>query len=336
MPPIFDTAFCRLVGIDIPVIQAPIGGFAVPELAAAVSEAGGLGMVSVTWEEPAEIDEKLAAIRARTDRPFGVNMILEWPQEDRLRHCLDAGVRIVSLFWGDPAPLVPIAHEAGAIVLHTVGDAAEARRAVDAGVDVVVAQGWEAGGHVRGEVATLVLVPAVVDAVAPTPVVAAGGIGDGRGLAAVLTLGASAGWLGTRFVMAAEAPALPRYRQLLTAATEISTVHSTVFDGGWPDAPHRTLRNSTVEAWEAAGRPPSGSRPGEGEVIATSFDGFPIERYSSSSAREGVSGDIEALSLWAGQSVGLIDDVLPAGEIVRRLADEAAAALEAGVSLITG
>ncbi len=178
MPPIFDTAFCRLVGIDIPVIQAPIGGLAVPELAAAVSEAGGLGMVSVTWEEPAEIDKKLAAIRARTDRPFGVNMILEWPQEDRLRRCLDAGVRIVSLFWGDPAPLVQIAHDAGAIVLHTVGDAAEARRAVDAGVDVVVAQGWEAGGHVRGEVATLVLVPAVVDAVAPTPVVAAGGIGD--------------------------------------------------------------------------------------------------------------------------------------------------------------
>ena len=334
MPPIFDTAFCRLVGIDIPVIQAPIGGLAVPELAAAVSEAGGLGMVSVTWDELDEIDRKLAVVRAGTDRPFGVNMILEWPQEDRLRHCLDAGVRIVSFFWGDPSPLVPIAHEAGAIVMHTVGDAAEARRAVDAGVDVIVAQGWEAGGHVRGEVATLVLVPAVVDAVAPTPVVAAGGIGDGRGLAAVLTLGASAGWLGTRFVMAAEAPALPRYRQLLAAASETSTLHSTVFDGGWPDAPHRTLRNSTVEAWEAAGRPPSGSRPGEGEVIATWFDGYPVERYASSVAREGVSGDIEALSLWAGQSVGLIDDVLPAGEIVRRLAADAAAALEAGAGTV--
>ncbi len=136
--------------------------------------------------------------------------------------------------------------------------------------------------------------------------------------------------------MAAEAPALPRYRELLAAASEASTVHSTVFDGGWPDAPHRTLRNSTVEAWEAAGRPLSGSRPGEGEVIATRFDGYPVERYASSSAREGVSGDIEALSLWAGQSVGLIHDVLPAGEIVRRLADEAAAALEAGARLIKG
>jgi nitronate monooxygenase len=334
MPPIFDTPFCRLAGIDLPIIQAPIGGLAVPELAAAVSEAGGLGMVSVTWDEPEEIEAQLATLRALTARPFGVNMILEWPQEDRLRQCLDAGVRIVSFFWGDPAPLVPIAHEAGAIVMLTVGDAAEARRAVDAGVDVIVAQGWEAGGHVRGEVATLVLIPAVIDAVAPTPVVAAGGIGDGRGLAAVLTLGASAGWLGTRFVMAEETPALPRYRELLAAADETSTVHSRLFDGGWPDAPHRTLRNSTIDAWEAAGRPPPGSRPGEGEVMATWFDGLPVERYASTSAREGVSGDIEALSLWAGQSVALIDDVRSAGEIVRRLAEEAAAALATGAALV--
>ena len=222
------------------------------------------------WRSPGtsrtELDEKLARTRALTDRPFGVNMVLVWPQEERLRRCLDAGVGIVSTTWGDPAPLVSIAHERGAIVLHTVSDVAEARRAVDAGVDVIVAQGWEAGGHVRGEVATMALVPAVVDAVAPIPVVAAGGIGDGRGLAAVLMLGASAGWLGTRFVMSAEAPALPVYRDRLAAADATSTVYSSVFDGGWPDAPHRTLRNSTIEMWEAAGRPPSGERPGEGEI----------------------------------------------------------------------
>lgn len=334
MTPIFDTAFCRLAGVPLPIIQAPIGGLAVPELVAAVSDAGGLGMLPVTWHEPPEIDESLGKVRALTNRPFGVNLILEWPQEERLRQCLEAGVRIVSFFWGDPARLVPIAHEAGAIVLHTVGDAAEARRAVDAGVDVVVAQGWEAGGHVRGQVATLALVPAVVDAVAPVPVVAAGGIGDGRGLAAVLTLGASAGWLGTRFVMAAEAPALPRYRDLLAAADETSTVYSSLFDVGWPHAPHRTLRNSTIDAWEAAGRPAPGSRPGEGEVIATWDDGWPVHRYESSSARDGVTGDIEALPLWAGQSVGLVDDVLPAGEIVRRLAEGAAAALRAGADLL--
>ena len=332
----FDTSFCRLVGIPLPIVQAPIGGLARPELAAAVSEAGGLGMLALTWSDPHEIDTALTRMRELTDRPFGVNLILDWPQEERLRRCLDAGVRIVSFFWGDPSPLVPIAHEAGAIVLHTVGSATEARRAVDAGVDAVVAQGWEAGGHVWGEVATLPLVPRVVDAVAPTPVVAAGGIGDGRGLAAVLALGASAGWLGTRFVMAGEALAHPRYRELLAAASETATVHSTLYDIDWPDARHRTLRNSTFEAWEAAGRPPSGQRPGEGETVATRADGSAILRYSSSSPSAELSGNVEAVSLWAGQSVGLIDRVRPAGEIVRQLAEEAAAAMKAGAAAIRG
>ena len=147
-------------------------------------------------------------MRALTDRPFGVNLVLDWPQEERLRQCLDAGVGIVSTTWGDPAPLVRIAHEGGAIFLHTVGDVAEARRAVDAGVDVIVAQGWEAGGHVRARSRRWPSYRPSSTLSAPIPVVAAGGIGDGRGLAAVLMLGASAGWLGTRFVMAAEAPAL--------------------------------------------------------------------------------------------------------------------------------
>lgn len=335
MTPTFDTRFCRLVGVPLPIVQAPIGGMATPELAAAVSEAGGLGMISLSWSEPDEIDEALARMRALTDKPFGVNLILHWPQAERIRRCLDGGVKIVSLFWGDPTPFVPMAHEARAIVLHTVGDAVEARRVVDGGVDVVVAQGWEAGGHVLGQTATLALVPRVVDAVAPTPVVAAGGIGDGRGLAAVLMLGASAGWLGTRFVMSAEAPALPLYRERLAAATETSTVYSSLFDGGWPDAPHRTLRNSTIDAWEMAGRPPSGSRPGEGRIIATDdTDGDEIPLYASTSPRIGVSGDVEALPQWAGQSVGLIEDVLPAGDIVRRLAEEAADALGRGAGLV--
>ncbi len=330
----FDTAFCRLVGIPLPIVQAPIGGLATPELASAVSEAGGLGMLAMTWKDLDEIDADHARMADLTDRPFGVNLILHWPQEERLRRCLDAGARIVSFFWGDPAPLVPIAHAAGAIVMHTVGSAAEARRVVDAGVDVVVAQGWEAGGHVWGEVATLALVPAVVDAVSPIPVVAAGGIGDGRGLAAVLAVGASAGWLGTRFVMTSEAVAHPRYRELLAAATETSTVHSSLFDGGWPDAPHRTLRNTTVAAWEAAGRPAPGQRPGEGDTLATNPDGEPVARYSSVSPRAELDGEVEAISLWAGQSVGVVHDSRPVHEVMTTLAEEAAAALAAATSTI--
>lgn len=328
----FDTAFTRLVGIDVPIIQAPIGGLARPALASAVSNAGALGMLSLTWSDPDEVESVIADMHALTSRPFGVNLILDWPQEERLRQVLGHGVAIVSLFWGDPTPFVPIVHDAGGIVLHTVGSADEARRAVDAGVDVVVAQGWEAGGHVTGSVATMPLIPAVVDAVAPTPVIAAGGIGDGRGLAAVLALGASAGWLGSRFVLAAETRAHSTYRERMLAATETSTVHSLVFDGLWPDAPHRTLRNSTIDAWEAAGRP-AVDRPGEGDTIAV-LDGEPILRYASTSPHDSVVGDVEPLPMWAGQSVGVIRDIRPAAEIVATIAAEAADALGRASGLI--
>ncbi len=318
-----STPFTRLVGIERPIVQAPIGGLATPDLAAAVAEAGGLGMLACTWTEPARIHELVRAARALTDRPLGINLILEWDQTERVEAALDAGIRVISFFWGDPGPLIARCHERGAIVLMTVGDAAAATRAVDAGVDVIVAQGWEAGGHVRGEVSTLVLVPAVVDAVTPVPVVAAGGIADGRGLAAVLALGASAAWMGTRFVLAAETRAHPVYRRMLISAHETDTVHSSLFDGAWPDAPHRTLRNSTIAAWEAAGRPNPGDRPDEGSVIAT-LGGEPIHRYDSASAGELVEGDVEAMSLWAGQGVGLIDSIEPAADIVRRVSEEAA------------
>jgi NAD(P)H-dependent flavin oxidoreductase YrpB (nitropropane dioxygenase family) len=324
----FDTAFCRLVGVPLPIVQAPIGSLATPELAAEVSEAGALGMLGLSWHEFDVIESSLRQMTELTSRPFGVNLVMQIPQEERLRFVLDRGVRIVSFFWGDPAPLIPIAHAAGAIVMHTVGSADEARRVVDVGVDVVVAQGWEAGGHVWGNVATMPLVPAVVDAVGDTPVVAAGGIGDGRGLAAVLALGASAGWLGTRFAASAEVQAHPRYQELLMAANETSTYHGTVFDVGWPDAPHRTLRNSTVESWLTAGRPITGHRPGEGEVLGTDPYGDQIVRYQTLAPRIEIQGDIEALPLWAGQSVGLVHEILPVREIVARIAADAAAVLE--------
>jgi NAD(P)H-dependent flavin oxidoreductase YrpB (nitropropane dioxygenase family) len=173
-------------------------------------------------------------------------------------------------------------------------------------------------------VSTLALVPAVVDAVGDTPVIAAGGIADGRGLAAVLALGAGAAWMGSRFVASAESPAHPAWVDKVLRSAETDTFHSSLFDIGWPDAPHRVLRNRTIDAWVAAGRPSTGHRPGEGDVLATRPDGSGIVRYQSVSARASVSGDIEELSLWAGQGTGLIHEVLPVAEIVRRTVDEAA------------
>ena len=160
----------------------------------------------VPWRADLDtVRRQIRETRELTGRPFGVNLNLDFPQEERLAVCLEERVPVISFFWRDPSLLVSRAKAGGAAVLHSVGSVAEARRAVDCGVDVVVAQGWEAGGHVRGTVATLPLVPSVIDAVAPTPVVAAGGIADGRGLAAVLALGADAAWIGTRFLASTEA-----------------------------------------------------------------------------------------------------------------------------------
>jgi len=315
------TPLCELFGIELPIVQAPISY--APALVAAVSNAGGLGMIQLSWLDSDGAREVIRETRRRTDRPFGVNLVLEWPQDERLELSLEEGVRIVSLFWGDPSPYAGRVHDAGGLVLCAVGSAAEARQVVAADADVVVAQGWEAGGHVRGDVATLPLVPAVVDAVAPVPVVAAGGIADGRGLAAALALGAAGAWVGTRFVASEEAGLDPLHKERIVGASETDTVYSTLFDVGWPDAPHRTLRNSTVRRWEEAGRPAAGHRPGEGEVVAAAPDGSPIVRYASSDPELGATGDLEALALYAGQSAGLIHEVLPAGEIVRRMAAEA-------------
>jgi nitronate monooxygenase len=310
------TLVCELLGIERPIVQAPMA--AVPGLAAAVSNAGALGMVTLTWS--ADVGAVVRETAALTARPFGGNFVLT---EDHRRHvdqALEAGLRIVSFMLGDPGGYVGPVHDAGGVVMHTVSSAEEARRAVASGVDVVVAQGWEAGGHVRGTVATLPLVPAVVDAVTPVPVIAAGGIGDARGVAAVLALGAQAAWLGTRFLLAEEMPIHEDYRRRLIAAAETDPQwYPNLYDVGWPDSPHRALRNSTARAWEAAGRPPDDQRPGEGDVIAHFASGESIVRYEPAPPMVGTTGEIEALSMWAGQDVALARRSQSAADIVAEL-----------------
>jgi nitronate monooxygenase len=315
------TPLCDLLGIEVPIVQAPVSN--VPALTAAVSNAGGLGVLQLSWLDLEQTRTAIRETKRLTNRPFGVNLVLEWQQHERLAVALEERVAVVSLFWGEPAPYVTAIHESGARCMVTVGSAAEAQRAVAAGADAIVAQGWEAGGHVWGEVSTLALVPAVVDAVSPVPVVAAGGISDGRGLAAALTLGAAGVWVGTRFVASQEAGLHPLYKQLICEAVETDTVHSSLFDVGWPQAPHRTLRNSTVRLWEQGGCSPSGVRPGEGEPIAARMDGTSVPRYSVDDPTSEMTGQLEALALYAGQAVALVHEVLPAGEIVSSMAAEA-------------
>jgi NAD(P)H-dependent flavin oxidoreductase YrpB (nitropropane dioxygenase family) len=322
-------SFCECVSVKLPVVLAPMGGAVGAKLAAAVSNAGGLGILPLWRGEVETLRKIVRQTKSLTSKPFAVNLNLDFPQEEHLDACLEEGVPIISFFWGDPSPLVRRAKDAGAIVLHSVGNAEDARKAVDSGVDVIVAQGWEAGGHVFGNVATLPLIPAVVDAVGDIPVVAAGGIADGRGLAAVLALGASAAWVGTRFLASEEAQIHPDYQQRVLAANENDTSHHIdLFNVGWPNAPHRVLRNSTVDLWEAKGRPPSGDRPSEGEVIAKSPSHGDIVRYQSYTPGADAEGDIEALSMWAGQGLSLVRKRQPAAEIVEEIVNDARATLK--------
>jgi nitronate monooxygenase len=317
------TSLTDSLSIVVPVVQAPIGAATCPALAAAVSNAGGLGMLSVTWRSHDDIRRVIRETRLLSDAPFGVNFVLDFTLEERLDLCLAEGVRIVSFSWGDPAVYIEQVHRAGGVVIQTVGSAAEARRAVEAGADVLVAQGFEAGGHVWGDVCLFPLVPSVVDAARTVPVVAAGGIADGRGLMAALALGAAGAWMGTRFLASEEALAHQIYKQKLIDACETDTVYSTIFDGGWPAAPHRVLRNSTVAAWETAGPPASTARPGSGDVVGRRGDGEEVLRYDDAIPLRDSLGDVEAFSLYAGQSTGLIREIKPAAVIVREIVEEA-------------
>ena len=310
-----------------------MGGSVTVDLICAVCEAGGLGMQGVSWHEPGAMVSEIAEIRRRTARSFAVNLVLEWDQHARLAQCIDAGAPVISLCWGDPTAYFPKLRAAGIKTIITVGSADEARRAADLGADAICAQGVEAGGHVWSQVGTMVLLPVVVDAVSPLPVIAAGGIADGRGLAAVLALGGAGAWIGTRFLATPEADAHDEWKRRIVMATETATVHTELFDLGWPNAPHRALRNSTYDLWDAAGRPPSGRRPGESDLVAQQRDGRALLRYSDDSPKPGAIGEIEAACLYAGQSVGLVHDIVPAGELVRRIGAEAEDALVRAGSL---
>ncbi|MGA9669113.1 MAG: nitronate monooxygenase [Terracidiphilus sp.] len=321
------TKLCDELGIRVPILQAPIGGVSTPKLAAAVSNAGGLGMIAMTWSSEESTIRSIQETRALTDKPFALNYVLEWDVSRQVALCLDEGVKLFSFFWGDPSPYIDRIHERGGIVMHTVGTSEEATRSVRAGSDIIIAQGWEAGGHVRSEVTTLALIPSVVDSVAPVSVVAAGGISDGRAVTAAMALGAAGVMLGTRFVVSDEANSHPVYRQKIIEAAETDTVHTTLFNGGWENAPHRVLRNHTYDKWRLAGSPSTGNRPGEHEIVSRTLGGSEIPRYHSDAPTTEVEGHPEEQALYAGQGAGVIRECKGAAEIMANLIQESETAI---------
>jgi nitronate monooxygenase/enoyl-[acyl-carrier protein] reductase II len=323
-----QTALARDLGIRVPVFSAGMAWVAGPEVASAVSNAGGCGVVGLAGTTSAEASARIRKTRALTDRPFGMNIILARLGEGQIEACLDERVPLIVFFWGDPAPYVAPAHQRGIKVLVQVGSVAEAAAAARAGVDGIIAQGVEAGGHVNGQTSLSILLPAVVEAVRPVPVIASGGIADGRGLAAALCLGAQGVSVGTRFVCSEEAFAARGYKDRIVRSKAEDTIYTQLFNVGW-DAPHRVLRNRTVAEWEAKGCPVPGRRPSEGTVIGTAprGDGMAqLLKYAANSyPTSGFDGDLENAVLYAGESCSLIHDVKPAAQIVRDFEDEARA-----------
>lgn len=305
-----ETSFTRLVGCSAPIQSAPMPGIATPTLVLAVAAAGAVGMLPATMLSPASLERELSELARQARGSFGVNFLMPFLDVDSVN--VAAGkARIVEFFYGDPDPaLVRKASAHGALVSWQVGSVEEARAAERAGCSFVVAQGIEAGGHIRGAQSILELLPAVLDAVR-IPVVAAGGIGSARDLAAVLAFGAGAARLGTRLVAASESAAHPKYKDALVRAGADATCLTETFSVMWPNAPHRVLRSS-VAAVERTKRDPLGEiRLGDSLI--------PVARRSVIAPTTDTTGEVEAMALYAGESVVDVHRIEPAAEIISAL-----------------
>lgn len=306
------TPLCDLLNIKYPILLAGMGGVAFAELCAAVSNAGGFGTLGMAGRSTAEIKEEIKKTRDLTDKPFGVDLLAAVPEslEKAADVIIEGGAAAFISGLGVPPPhLVKKFHDAGLKVMNVSGTVRHAKSAEAGGLDAVVAQGTEAGGH-TGRIAGMALIPQVVDAV-KIPVVAAGSIVDGRGVAAALALGAQGAWIGTRFIATAEAHAGALYKDVIVDASDEDTIVSRCYSG----KPMRVYKNAYVMDWE---RRPQDIQP------------FPAQAMLSHQAgvMGGIGGQIEGLdrdrSAFAmGQGAGAIDSVLPAGEVVRQMVEEA-------------
>lgn len=308
-----ETAFTRLVGCELPLQLAGMGSILSPELAAAVCEAGGLGQLTLAGASLELAEQRLARLRSLTSRPFGVNLLIPYLDDQPLVELVAQRARVVDFFWGDPdAELVRRVHEAGALASWQIGSSAEAAAAQAAGCDFVIAQGIEAGGHIRGNLGLLPLLSEVLDAVS-IPVLAAGGIGTARSVAAVMAAGAVGVRVGTRFIAAQESNAHPDYVQALIAARSEDAVNTDRFHVQCPLCPstHGVLR-SAIEAAEAYPEDVVGSVEVAGERRE-------IHRFQGMPPFKAVSGEVAAMACYAGQSVGAVTRVQPAAEIVAEL-----------------
>jgi enoyl-[acyl-carrier protein] reductase II len=301
----FSTRLNELLRIDYPILQGGMAWVADAQLAAAVSNGGGLGIIAAANLPPEILDQELSKIRTLTDKPFGLNIMLLSPTaEDALLLAERHRVPVVTTGAGAPGKIIDRLKPLGTVVIPVIASVAHAKRVVKQGADAVVAEGSESGGHI-GETSTMSLVPQVVDAVS-VPVIAAGGIADGRGIAAALALGAEGVQVGTRFVCATECTAHKNYKEMLLKAGD----RSTTVTGRPTGHPVRCLKNKLSQAFE------------ELERTSASLEEF--ERLGAGRLRKAVvEGDVEWGSVMAGQIAGLVKDVKPAGQIIEEMFEQA-------------
>jgi len=313
------TRLTDLLEIEHPVMLAGMGGVSYHRLVAAVSEAGGFGCLGAGAMSSDQMVDEIRKTKELTDKPFGVDLLTALPDE-MLRNVelmIKEDVPVFVAALGVPRDVIELCHEHNVLVVNMCGKVRHAVAAVEAGCDLVVAQGTEAGGH-TGQVATMPLVPQIVDAVGDrVPVVAAGGIFDGRGLAAALSLGADGVWVGTRFIATPEARSAPGYKDRLLASGEDATVISRAFSG----KPMRVLRNETTQHYEEH---PEELRPFPEQMFVATQAG--VLHLPQGDEAEDVDPDRECYP--AGQGVGAIHEIVPAGELVARFVEEAEAALQ--------
>ena len=300
------TAVCKLLKIAIPIFQAGMARATTPQLVAAVSNAGGLGIIGGLSRTPDELRNEIREVRELTDRPFGVNHVVCRMDRAAVQMTLAQRVPVLSLSWGRATDLTYQAHEAGIKVIHMVNTPEEAGQVASDGADVIVAQGTEGGGHV-GTMSTMSLVPQVVDLVGGVPVLAAGGIADGRGLAAALMLGAQGALIGTRFLATPEARGRGHSKDVILNALGSQTMASKFYDDilgiDWPGALVRAIKHPLLDEWA--------DRRQEWTLAA--------EQLRPALEAAITSGDF----VLAGESAGLVHDMVPAGELVARIAKEA-------------
>jgi nitronate monooxygenase len=319
-----STALTERLNCRYPIISAGMGGPARSELAAAVSEAGGFGLLGMVRETPDLIAREIAAVRQHTAKPFGVNLIpfATAPKllKEELAACLDARVPAMCFFWDVYPEIVAEAKNAGCLVLHQVGSLEDAQRAEAAGADVVILQGVEAGGHVRATLPLAVLLGQVVGKVR-VPVVASGGIADGRGLAAALALGADGVQCGTAFLASTESFAHDYHKQRIVAAKAGETVHTDLFAINWPpNSPVRVLRNSVTDQAETLWGHHPDRLP---RIVIGEEEGRPLYKFGTDSPLRSTTGDFEQMALYAGEGAALVAGIRPAAEIITSMMQDA-------------